>query len=72
MMRARLSFLLLIATAGLLATAGCDQALPPALRASSCGGGPDRCAAMNCPAGMHCSLTSSCTPICEQEQLGNR
>jgi hypothetical protein len=70
-MRVLMSFALVGVAAGLLGTAACDQALPPALRPSACGGGPDRCGAMNCPAGMRCTLTSSCTPICEQEQLSN-
>ena len=49
--------------------AGCKiPGLPPS-SASSCGGGTDRCAALNCPPGMHCTLTSNCAALCEQEQL---
>jgi len=69
-MNVRLLHLLLILAAALVGGAACSQ-LPAAMTPSSCGGGPDRCGAMNCPAGMRCTLTSSCTPICEQEQITN-
>lgn len=50
-------------------TACTGQGLPAILGPSSCGAGPDRCAALNCPMGTHCALTSGCTAFCEQEQL---
>ena len=70
-MNVRLLFVLLIVVAAALGDQACGQGLPAAMTPSSCGGGSDRCGAINCPAGMHCTLTSSCTPICEQEQLSS-
>jgi hypothetical protein len=50
--------------------AGCtNSGFPATLGPSSCAAGGDRCAALNCPAGTHCALTSNCTALCEQEQL---
>ena len=71
-MRVRPFFLLLLIVAAVSVGAGaCGQGFPAALTPSSCRGGPDRCGALNCPAGTHCTLTSSCAAICEQEQLTN-
>jgi len=70
-MNRRLMLALLFVVAASVGAVACGQGLPSALTPSSCGGGPDRCGAMNCPAGMRCALTSSCTPICEQEQIGS-
>jgi len=65
---------LILAGLCLLGAADCTApGLPSLVGPSSCGAGagPDRCAALNCPPGTHCSLTSSCTAFCEQEQLSN-
>ncbi|HLK91921.1 MAG TPA: hypothetical protein VKZ18_18660 [Polyangia bacterium] len=51
-------------------SAGC--AGPAALTApptSACG---DQCSAMSCPAGTHCTLTSNCAAVCQQDQLAPR
>lgn len=72
-MRVRLVFagIILIASGFLGAAACTNQHLPAVFGPSACGtgAGPDRCAALNCPPGTHCSLTGNCTAYCEQEQL---
>jgi hypothetical protein len=49
--------------------AGCaDHSLPALMTPQACG---DRCSALNCPAGMRCSIGANCAARCEPEQLGN-
>jgi hypothetical protein len=59
------AFLVLAATAG----GGCGAKLPQPASPTSCG---DQCATMSCPPGSTCTLSSSCTPRCEQQPLPNR
>jgi len=59
-----------LAAMALLGAAACsNQGLPGVFAPSSCAAGGDRCAALNCPMGTHCALTSNCAAFCEQEQL---
>jgi hypothetical protein len=46
---------------------GC--ATPGTLKAGSCG---EQCSTLSCPPGTHCTLTSNCTPFCQQDTLAPR
>jgi len=64
--------IIILAVACSLGGAACSgPGLPAVFAPSSCAAGGDRCAALSCPMGTHCALTSNCTAFCEQEQLTN-